>query len=280
VLLLVCAAPPANAELRDVMKSAEVDAQFAKMRGGEVAQHESRCCGVYFRVFDRAPGPYEQYSAADRVFFVRHGRATVSVGGTLVDGRERTRGVSVGSGIESARRHEVGPEDLVNIPRGTPFHVDPGSGRVDAIEVRVFETYEGRPPRFGENRPMDDVLTVAEQDALYEKFDREQRVYVAHHFRVSFVIRQVPSAYESHGCCTDVYLPVHAGRARLLLGGRIENPVDKAGNGEVRGTGMTGSREHELVPGDMVLVLPAGEHFIDPTPAGRIAYILVKVRCD
>jgi len=280
LFVLVPFAPAARAELRDVMKRTEIDAQFAKMRGGELAQYQSDCCSVFFRVFNKEPGPYELYSNADRVFFVRHGKATVLIGGDLIGGKEKPHGVFIGSGLKSPRRHEIGPEDAVNIPRGTPFRVDPGKARVDAIEVRVFNTYEGKPSRFGANRPMNDVLTVAEQDALYGKFDSEQSVYVAHNFRIAFVIRLIPSAYESHGCCTDVYLPIHKGGARLLLGGKIENPVDKSGNGEVRGTGMTGSREYDLTPGDMVLVPRAGEHYIDPRTVGKVGYIIVKMRAD
>ena len=50
------------------------------------------------------------------------------------------------------------------------------------------------------------------------------------------------------------HLPVHQGGAHLLLGGRIENPVNKAGSGEVRGTGMEGERGNDLKPCDQALV--------------------------
>ncbi len=53
-----------------------------------------------------------------------------------------------------------------------------------------------------------------------------------------------------------------------------------AGNGEARGTGMEGSREYDLKPGDMALVPRAGEHYVDPRPAGKIGHVIVKVCAD
>ena len=245
---------------QSLFTKADLDARFATAPQ-EITVPESSCCAIRLQVLDRKPAAREVQNRADRVLFIRRGHGTITLG----------------SG-QSARKLEVGPQDLVNVPRGTSLSIDPGKERVETIEVRIFPTEENRPPRFGALRPMGDVLRSADQDALFAKFDTEQSVYVQPHFRVAFVIRKVPSDFESHGCCVDIYLPVHAGSAHVLLGGTIENAKER-GPGEMRGTGMTGSHAADIGVGDMIVIRRGGPHYIDPRP-GKIGYIIVKVQAE
>jgi len=258
LLLLAGSAPLARSQT--LLTRADLDALFAKAPQ-QMTVPESNCCSIRFQVLDRKPEAQGVEDRADRMLFTRRGHATITLG----------------SG-QSARKLEVGPGELVNVPRGTTLYVDPGKERVETIEVRILPTEENRPPRFGALRSMGDVLRSADQDALFAKFDTEQSVYVQPHFRVAFVIRKVPSDFESHGCCVDIYLPVHAGSSLVLVEGTIENAKER-GPGEIRGTGMTGSHAADIGVGDMIVIRRGGPHYIDPRP-GKIGYIIVKVQAE
>ena len=261
LFLLAGPVPLACAQTGGLFTSTDLDALFAKAPQ-EIPVPQSSCCGIRLLAVDKKSGPYEVRDDTDRVVFVRRGRATVRLSG----------------GGPEPRRLAVGPQDLINVPRGTALHVDPGAERLELIDVRIFPNKDARPPLFGALKPMGDVLRSSDQDALFARFDTEQPVYVQPHFRVAFVIRKTPSAWESHGCCVDIYLPVHAGSAHALLGGTIENPTEQR-PGEVRGTGMVRSRAAEIGAGDMVVIRRAGPHYIDPRP-GKIGYIIVKIEAE
>ena len=207
---------------------------------------------------DRKAGPYEVKDGNDRVVYIRRGHAAGTIAGQ--------------------RKIAAGPREIINVPRNTALRLEPGAERVEAIEVTVFPIEDQKPPRFGAVKAPPDVVTTSEMDALYAKFDTEQSLYIQPHFRVAFVIRTIPSAYEAHGCCVDIYLPVHTGSAHVLLGGKIENPQER-GPGEIRGSGMTGSRAADIGPGDMIVIRRAGEHYIDPRP-GKVGYIIVKIQAE
>lgn len=274
--LVLSSVPAARCEICDALKSSDIDALFSRTNR-QMSVHEMPCCAVWFEVHDGKPGPSEMHGG-DEILFVRRGNATVLLGGELIAGKETSPGASTGSGIRSARRQKVGPGDLVNIPRNTPRQIDPGTARVECIAVRIHPSTKDRPARFGTPRKMGDVVTKSEMDALFAKFDTEQPLHSTPNFRTAFVIRKIPSAWESHGCCVDIYLPVHTGTARVLLGGEITNPREQA-PGEIRGAGITGAHTYDIGPGDMVLVPRNGAHYIDPMN-GKIGYVIVKVRAD
>jgi hypothetical protein len=260
IAFLLCASAVLPAHAQDLYKSADLDQMFA--RAGrtpvEITPEPATCCKIRLLVIDRQTGAYEVKDGNDRVVYIRRGRAAGTIAGQ--------------------RKISAGPKEIINVPRNTALRLEPRAERIEAIEVVVFPAEDQKPPRFGAVKAPPDVITAAEMEALYAKFDTEQSLYIQPHFRAAFVIRTIPSAYESHGCCVDIYLPVHVGSAHVLLGGKIENPQER-GPGEIRGSGMTGSRAAEIVPGDMVVTRRAGEHYIDPRP-GKVGYLIVKIQAE
>jgi mannose-6-phosphate isomerase-like protein (cupin superfamily) len=255
IIVLAVSLPPAFSQT--LLTRADLDAKFAKAPQ-RMTVPDSNCCEIRFEVLNRKTGPEQAEQKIDRVIWVRSGHATAT--------------------LNRERKLQVGPEDLINVPRGTAVRLDPGAERLETIEVRVFPVEDAKPPRFGALKPMGDVLTKADQDRLFEKFDTEQSVYVQPHFRVALVIRKIPSDWESHGCCADIYLPFHAGTAHMLLGGTIENAKERS-PGEMRGTGITGGKATVANVGDMVIIPRGGVHYVDPRP-GKIAYLIVKVQAE
>ena len=68
---------------------------------------------------------------------------------------------------------------------------------------------------------------------------------------------------------------VYTGSGVAHLGGTIVN-AEEAVPGEIRGTGVTGARKHELGPGDIVLIPRNTAHYVVPT-SEKLGYNLVKV---
>ena len=46
--------------------------------------------------------------------------------------------VQRGVGVTGARRHEIGPGDIVLIPRDTAHHIDPGTGKLGYLLMKIW----------------------------------------------------------------------------------------------------------------------------------------------
>src|SRR5713101_3676563 len=122
VAVLLLAQIAAGAEIQDVLKSAEIDRMFARA-GESLVAHEKPNFSVELRVAQGKPKRARTQVGVDEVWFVRHGQAGVTLGSS---------------------RQDVAAGDVVHVPRGKSFEVDPGNGRFEYIAVRVFPA-TGRP---------------------------------------------------------------------------------------------------------------------------------------
>ena len=248
---------PAAAEIRDVMKSAEIDSTFARTQQA-AAVHEKPNYAVTFRVHQGAPGPNVAYYSADEVWFVRRGSAKLTLGGE--------------------RKYEAGAGDVVHVPRRTTFQIDPGGGRFEYVVVRVFPATAPPRPAFGrilEPRRMPDVLKKAAIDATFANSDSNQPLHGGSNFTVNYVIYKGKSGpWEAHRGCVDIYF-IYTGEAAAMLGGEITSAKEEQ-PGEIRGTGVSGARTHRIGPGDIVLIPRNGAHHMVPSTE-KLGYLLVKV---
>ena len=277
-VLFSCAAHPARAEIRDVLKSAEIDALLAG--SGDRALEERSNYAIWLKVHSGRPGPYEMHRGADDVLLVRRGNATVQLGGQLQGSWEASAGNWVGTGIQGARQYRVGAGDLVHIPRNTPHRIDPGTGRFEYVVVRVFPTGENLPPRSGilAAGRIDDVVRKSEIDSTFAANATNQPLHSARNFTINYVIYSGRSGpWQAHRGCVDIYF-VHTGAARGYLGGEIENAKEEA-PGEIRGAGVSGAREYDIGPGDLVVIPRNTAHHMRPTTP-KLGYLLLKVWAD
>ena len=262
------------AEIRDVLKTRLVDAMFARA-GESQSAHETSEFAIVFRVADGEPAGPLSNPRADEIWFVRSGRALLSMGGSLVGRRENPSGQIAGDRTRGSRRIEIGAGDVVNLPRNTTYHVDPGPDRLEYVAVRVFPTRTHPDRRLDRPAPMGDVVKGSTRDAVFADNDSNQPLHSVRNLSVNYVIyKGGPGPWESHRGCVDIYF-VHTGRGIAHLGGTITNPVEEA-PGEIRGTGVTGARTHEIGPGDIVLIPHDTAHYIVPTTE-KLGYNLVKV---
>ena len=65
-------------------------------------------------------GQAELHATDTDIFYVLEGQATVIVGGELLDGRQTAPNETRGSGIRGGEARDIGPGDVLTIPRGVP----------------------------------------------------------------------------------------------------------------------------------------------------------------
>jgi mannose-6-phosphate isomerase-like protein (cupin superfamily) len=250
---------PLCGQLRDVVKSDEVDKMFSRARPSlEVLVKPN--LAVVFRVSAGKPGAAEKSVDADEFWFVRHGAAGVS--------------------LNSGKPYEVAAGDVVNVPRNTAYQITPGAAGLEYVAVRVFPA--DRPLGIGIGAaktpdPMAPVARKAQIDATLASADKNVTLHSAGATLINHVIyKGAPGPWEVHQTCDDLYF-MRLGTARAQIDGTLLNGKDDS-PGEIRGTGVTGSRSFTIGPGDMVVIPRNTAHFMDPG-SNKLGYLLVKV-CD
>ncbi|HYM12957.1 MAG TPA: cupin domain-containing protein [Bryobacterales bacterium] len=262
-VLFLLAAVPSRAEIRDVLKSADIGARLAALgrRGGvqESALYERPNFAIVLESHHGAPASPAENAKADQVFWVRRGSGRFAVG-------------------SPPRHHEISAGDFLLVPRSTPYQIVSAAG-VDAVVVRVFPaTGTSRPGIRPAPRQMSDVLAKSEIDATFAQFDRNQPIHGAPNFTINYVIYPAHAGpWEAHQGCADIYF-LQIGTATAQLGGQIQNAKEES-PGEPRGTAVTGARSYQIGPGDLVLIPRNTAHHMDPGP-GKLGYILMKVWAD
>jgi mannose-6-phosphate isomerase-like protein (cupin superfamily) len=266
--VLLAGAWTARGEIRDVVKSAEIDRMF-EGTGQSLEVLAKTNYAVVFRVVQGGPGAWRTHPDADEFWFVRRGGAKVSL--------RPGEGKATGGG---ERHYDVGAGDVLYLPRTGADQIAPGAGRFEYVVVRVFP--EARRSRIGigaapEPRPMPEVATKARIDATFAGADKNVLLHSAGAALINHVVYLgAHGPWEVHQACDDLYF-VRMGTARARLDGTlVEGKEDPPG--EIRGIGVTGAREFTIGPGDMVVVPRNTAHFMDPGSA-KLGYLLVKV-CD
>ena len=256
----VCAA----AEIRDVLKSAEIDTLLARV-SRDTAVHERPHYSIWLLVRSGKSGPLEIHKEADEILFVRRGSGTVSLAPEA--GR--------------SERLEAVAGDIVKIPAGTPHRIDPGTSRFESLAVRVASVSESVQPRNGirpAEHQMSALLKKAEIDATFSNFDSNQPIHSTRNFTMNYVIYTGRSGpWEAHAGCVDIYF-LKTGTATGQIGGEIQNAKEEI-PGEPRGDGVFGARRHAVGPGDIVLIPRSTAHHMEPG-SGKLGYVLIKVWVD
>jgi mannose-6-phosphate isomerase-like protein (cupin superfamily) len=164
-LVIVSAAASAQAPatakpdpLVGVKTKAELDALVTKFRTDDAQKG--------LMLFKRSGGPYhifvnevsrrrgvpEMHVNKDECFVVLSGNATLTIGGTLTDGKARSGDPNEwqGADITGGRSHAVAAGDVVSVPRGTPHSFDPGTGEIVYLGMTVFgqNPAAAKPPQF------------------------------------------------------------------------------------------------------------------------------------
>ncbi len=244
-----------QAEIRDVMKSREIERGLAVSGAGESAIHQRTNFAIFLK---RLEGKAEAATKAgyDEILWIRKGAARVRLGG---------------------RTHNAGAGDFLRVERNADRQVDPGAGRVEFVSVRIFPSGESLPKRSGFLAPrrMPDLLAKKDIDATIAKSESNQPLHSSNAYTINYVIyKSKEGPWESHRGCVDVYFVQH-GEAKAQLGGEILGAKEEA-PGEIRGSGVRGPLEYGIGPGDLVVIPRNGAHKMIPSTE-KLAYLLLKV---
>jgi mannose-6-phosphate isomerase-like protein (cupin superfamily) len=262
ILLLV--SWPVAGQLRDVVKSSEVDKMFAGASPSlEVLAKPNMA--VVFRLSSGKPGAWEKHPEADEFWFARHGAADVS----LMNGEAK-----------SQQRYDVAAGDVVNVPRNTAYQITPSATGFEYVAVRVFPAERPLGIGIGATKtphPMATIARKAQIDATLASADKNVTLHSAGATLINHVVyKGAPGPWEVHQTCDDLYF-MRLGTAHAQIDGTLINGKDDS-PGEIRGTGVTGSRSFTIGPGDIVVIPRNTAHFMDPG-SNKLGYLLVKI-CD
>ncbi len=253
--LMLAGGLPAAGEIRDVLKSAQIDRTFARA-GESLELHKRPNYAIVFRVDTGGPRDRKQ-PGADEVWLVHKGGAALSLDG---------------------KHYRIGAGDFVHVPRGASAHIDPGGGRLETIVVQVFPEGSERPSTSGgflSPRRMPDVVTNAQVEETLATHDTNQPLHAGRNFTMNYVIYPArPGPWEAHRGCVDIYF-LRTGTAHAQLGGEIAGAKEES-PGEIRGSGVAGARSYTIGPGDLVVIPRNTAHHMDPG-TGKLGYLLLKV---
>ncbi|HKQ85987.1 MAG TPA: hypothetical protein VJS43_04375 [Candidatus Acidoferrales bacterium] len=126
--------PAADAPGVHVWKLSEIEAQ-GKILSGKIDAHKvasetiATDGNTTFMIAHReGSGQAEWHANQADILVISQGNVTVTVGGTVVDGKETQPGEIRGSGIKGGMQTKMGPGDVIYVPPKTPhmMTLEPG----------------------------------------------------------------------------------------------------------------------------------------------------------
>jgi mannose-6-phosphate isomerase-like protein (cupin superfamily) len=236
-----------------VMKSADVDAAFAKITDSWDVYTKTNS-GLTFRVATKKTGMTD-HPEADEYWFVRKGAAKVA--------------------LASDAPHQAAAGDVVYVPRNIAYTIDP-SARFEYVALRVFAPRPEAQSTGGgaaTAAPTSYFAARAEIDKTFATEPKSATLRFPDGATVSEIIYNgAIGPYESHEYVDQIYF-VRYGAAKAVFDGRLMNPT-VVGPGQIRGTGIIDGSEYTIAPGDIAFIPRNQVHFVDPG-TGRIGYFLV-----
>src|ERR1022692_935050 len=174
-----------RSEIHDVLKSAEIDAGLAKLKGSSIV-HQRPNFSISLRSQEGGTGARETDNAGDALLFIRRGSGLVWL---------------------ENRKYEIGPGDVIHVSQKTAHRIDAPSGRIEYVAVHISPAGEGRPAS-GERpapRIMPDVLRASEISETFAKFESNQPIHSAPNFTMNYVIYSGHAGpWEAHRGCVDI----------------------------------------------------------------------------
>jgi mannose-6-phosphate isomerase-like protein (cupin superfamily) len=123
--------------MADVLKKSEIDATFAKYSSNQPI-HAAPNYTMNYVIYTGRSGPWEAHRGCTDIYFVQTGTAIAQLGGDIANPKEEAPGEIRGTGVSGARRHSIGPGDMVLIPRNTAHHMDPAGGKLGYLLLKVW----------------------------------------------------------------------------------------------------------------------------------------------
>jgi mannose-6-phosphate isomerase-like protein (cupin superfamily) len=128
---------PAQRTIPDVLRASEIHETFAKFDTNQPI-HSAPNFTMNYVIYSGRVGPWEAHHGCVDIYLLKIGTAVAQLGGHIADAKEESPGEPRGSSVTGARRHEIGPGDIVLIPRDTAHHMDPGAGKLGYLLMKIW----------------------------------------------------------------------------------------------------------------------------------------------
>jgi mannose-6-phosphate isomerase-like protein (cupin superfamily) len=124
-------------DISSQLKALTQKAKASGSSGTKLGDYQSHSIGLSLR---SGSGGAEVHAHYDDIFLVTEGKATLSTGGTVIDGKTDSDGETRGTGILNGKSQVIATGDIVHIPAGTPHQLTIADGDVyGAIVIKVRE---------------------------------------------------------------------------------------------------------------------------------------------
>jgi mannose-6-phosphate isomerase-like protein (cupin superfamily) len=121
----------------DVLRASEISETFAKFESNQPL-HSAPNFTMNYVIYSGHAGPWETHQGCVDIYFLKIGTATSHLGGQIRNAKEESAGEIRGDGVTGDRPYSVGPGDIVVIPRETAHHMEPTSGKLGYLLLKVW----------------------------------------------------------------------------------------------------------------------------------------------
>lgn len=142
VLMGQLTAPPDK--LAGVKTKADIDELVAKIRRSELKgtqtlfEREKGPYRIYTSYIDNRKGAADIHGTDDEVFLILSGSAEVTLGGEVTDKKATAENEFRGMMIVGGTTSSVEVGDIISIPRGTAHQMNPGTGHILYLVIKII----------------------------------------------------------------------------------------------------------------------------------------------
>jgi mannose-6-phosphate isomerase-like protein (cupin superfamily) len=142
---VVMAAAAQDADpLRGIRHRKEIDALVEGLRSGRLQgpqtlfERQGGPHRIYTSYIENRKGAADIHAADDEIFVVLSGTAACTLGGDIADKKLARHNEYRGTRIVGGVTTQVGPGDFISAPRGTAHQMDPGTGHILYVVIKVM----------------------------------------------------------------------------------------------------------------------------------------------
>jgi mannose-6-phosphate isomerase-like protein (cupin superfamily) len=121
----------------DVLRKSEIDATIEKHTSNQPI-HSGQAFTMNYVIYAGRPGPWEAHRGCVDIYFLQRGEGRAQLGGEITNAREESLGEIRGDGVKGAREYDIGPGDMVHIPRNGVHHVIPNTPKLAYLLLKVW----------------------------------------------------------------------------------------------------------------------------------------------
>jgi mannose-6-phosphate isomerase-like protein (cupin superfamily) len=128
---------PAARSMPDILSHTTIAEVFARFHSNQPI-HSSPNYTLNYVIYSKKSGPWEAHRGCVDLYFVHTGTADAELGGDITNPKEESPGEIRGTGVSNARKHRIGPGDMVLIPREVAHYMRPLKDKLGYILMKIW----------------------------------------------------------------------------------------------------------------------------------------------